>query len=215
MHTITKIALGLIGQLKPEAGSGIADPLIELPLPDLQSGMLLMQALKERQSSRVFMSEPLPVQILSDLLWSAVGINRPESGGHTAPSATHPNEMDVYAALPVGLYKYDPESHVLQLVSTNDVRRVTGYQDFVDQAPLDLIYVSDHARMKLVPSSQMALQSAMNVGAMAQNVSLYCASAGLAVVVRGWFDSDALSKAMNLTSDQKVILAQTIGFPKF
>lgn len=215
MHTITKIALGLIGQLKPEPATGVAEQIIELPAPDTQGGMPLMQALLERQSRRVYLPTPLPLQILSDLLWCAVGINRPESGGHTAPSATHPNEIDVYAALAEGLYKYDPELHLLQLVRASDVRGVTGYQDFVDQAPLDLIYVSDHARMKLVPASEMAIQSAMNVGAMAQNVSLYCASAGLAVVVRGWFNRDALSDAMNLSPDQQVILAQTVGYPKF
>lgn len=215
MHTITKIALGLIGQLKPEPARGVAEQLIELPAPDLQGGLPLMQALKERQSRRVFLPTPLPLQTLSELLWSAIGINRAEEGGHTAPSATHPNEMDVYAALAEGLYKYDPELHLLHLVRASDVRGVTGYQDFVDQAPLDLIYVSDHARMKLVPPAEMAIQSAMNVGAMAQNVSLYCASANLAVVVRGWFNSEALSSAMNLTPDQQVILAQTVGYPKF
>lgn len=215
MHTLTKIALGLIGQLKPEPVAGEPSQIIELPVPDLQGGMPLMQALKERQSSRVFSSTPLSLQTLSELLWCAIGINRPESGGHTAPSATIPNEMDVYAALPDGLYKYDPELHVLELVTASDVRRVSGYQDFVDEAPLDLLYVSDHARMKLVPPAEMAIQSAMNVGAMAQNVSLYCASAGLSVVVRGWFDEDALAKAMGLSPRQQVVLAQTIGHPKF
>jgi SagB-type dehydrogenase family enzyme len=214
VNTLTKIALGLIGQLKPESAIGDTGPVIELPAPDKQGGIPLMQAFNQRQSSREFIPDRLPLQVMSDLLWAAFGINRPEFGGHTAPSAMHANEIDVYAALPEGLYRYDPDRHTLRLVSAMDVRRVTGYQDFVDDAPLDLIFVADHSRMKLIPVAQHEALSAANVGAIAENVYLYCASAGLSVVVRAWFDRKALSEAMKLDADQHIVLTQTLGYGK-
>lgn len=93
-------------------------------------------------------------------------------------------EVDVYLALPQGLYRYDPQHHGLQRTVEKDVRRATGYQDFVDDAPLDLIFVANHARMKLVPASQREAYASVAAGAMAQNIALYCASAGLVGVVR-------------------------------
>lgn len=214
MSTLTKLALGLIGQLKPKGAIGTAGPVIELPAPDKQGGIPLMQALNQRQSSREFVPDRLPLQVMSDLLWAAFGINRADFGGHTAPSAMHANEVDVYAAMPDGLYRYDPDAHLLRLMSATDVRPVTGYQDFVDDAPLDLIFVADYSRMKLESAQQHEAFSAANVGAIAQNVYLYCASAGLGVVVRGWFDRKALTEAMGLKPDEHIVLTQTLGYRK-
>lgn len=211
MSLLTKMALGLIGHMRPDAPMGDGSALRVLPPPQTQSGMPLMQALSRRQSSRAFDAAALPDQTLSDLLWAAAGINRPEHGGRTAPSAMNGQEVDVYLALPEGLYLYDPQAHALQRMLAADVRRVTGYQDFVDAAPLDLVYVADHARMKLVPAAHREAYASTAVGAMAQNVYLYCASAGLSTVIRAWFDRQALATAMGLGTDQQVMLAQTVG----
>jgi SagB-type dehydrogenase family enzyme len=153
----------------------------------------------------------LPLQTLSDLLWAAAGINRADHAGRTAPSAMNAQEVDVYVALPEGLYRYDPVAHALQRVVAADVRRVTGYQDFVDTAPLDLIYVADHTRMKLIPAAQRESYASAAAGAMAQNVYLYCASAGLSTVIRAWIDRQALAQAMSLGTDQQILLSQTVG----
>lgn len=213
MNTLTKMALGLIGQLKPQAAKGDAMMAIQLRPPQIEGGMPLMEALQLRQSQREFETKALPPQTLSNLLWAAAGINRDALGGRTAPSAMNAQEVDVYVALPSGLYQYDAPSHALNLVSATDVRRVTGYQDFVDKAPMDLVYVADHARMKLVPAAQRESYASVAAGAMAQNVSLYCASAGLASVIRAWLDRTALAQAMGLDDDKQVLLAQTVGFP--
>ena len=109
-----------------------------------------MEALEKRHSSREFAADALPLPLLSNLLWAAYGVNRAD-GGRTAPSALNAQEIDVYVALPEGAYLYDHEAHALNLVVRSDLRRVTGYQDFVDEAPLDLVYVADHARMAMVP----------------------------------------------------------------
>jgi len=211
MNTLTKLALGLLGQNKPEPAQGDAADSIVLPAANTDGGLPLMQALAQRQSQREFAPEPLPLAMLSNLLWAAAGLNRPGLGGRTAPSALNAQEVDVYVALPNGLYRYAALGHALHLVRAIDVRRVTGYQDFVDTAPLDLIMVADYSRMKLVPVSQRMAYAYTCAGAMAQNVYLYCASEGLATVIRAWLDRDALTKAMGLGSEQQVLLSQTVG----
>lgn len=213
MNPLTKMALGLIGQLKPQPATGDAASTTYLPAANTTGGLPLMQALARRQSLREFNPAPLPLQMLSDLLWAAAGINRPELGGCTAPSAMNAQEVDVYVALPDGLYRYAAPTQTLHLVSATDVRRVTGYQDFVDTAPLDLVFVADHARMKLVPVAQREAFAFAAAGAMAQNVYLYCASSGLATVIRAWLDRQALAQAMGLSNDQQVLLSQTVGRP--
>jgi len=211
MNTLTKLALGLIGQVKPQPPVGDASSKIDLPPPSLSGGMPLISALSDRQSRREFAPDPLPPQTLSDLLWCAAGINRHALGGRTAPSAMNAQEVLLYVAMPQGLYLYEPQRHELQLRVASDVRRVTGMQDFVDTAPLDLVYVADHSRMELVPVAQRSAYAFASVGAMAQNVYLYCASAGLATVIRAWFDRDALSLAMGLPADRQLLLSQTVG----
>jgi len=213
MNTLTKMALGLLGQLHGQPATG--KTLGEMPLPPARTtgGLPLMEALLHRHSEREFRPDTVPPQQLSDLLWAAAGINRAEHGGRTAPSALNAQEVDVYVALPQGLYRYEPQRHVLLLVKAEDVRRVTGYQDFVDHAPLDLVYVADHGRMKTVPAAMRESYASIAAGAMAQNVYLCCASAGLATVVRAWFDRQALGQAMGLGPDQQILLTQTLGWP--
>ena len=213
MNTLTKLALGLIGQNRPRPADGDGGPSLSLPPPRLDGGLLLMQALAHRQSRRDFSPEPLDEATLGDLVWAAAGVNRPEHGGRTAPSAMNAQEVMLYAAMARGLYRYEPAVHELRRVVASDVRGVTGYQDFVDDAALDLIYVADHRRMGLVPASQRAAYAFAAAGAMAQNVYLACASAGLATVVRAWFDRDALARAMHLSNDEQLLLAQTVGRP--
>lgn len=214
MNTLTKMALGLIGHLTAQPAIGDAASTTQLPPASTSGGLPLMQALAQRQSLREFDPAPLADQSLSDLLWAAAGINRPALGGRTVPSAMNAQEVDVYAALPTGLYRYAAMTHTLHLVTATDVRRVTGYQDFVDTAPLDLVFVADYARMKLVPAAQRESYASTAAGAMAQNVYLYCASAGLATVIRAWIDRGALAQALGLNNDQQVLLAQTVGRPK-
>ena len=123
-------------------------------------------------------------------------------------------EIDVFVALPTGAYRYGPDAHALRLVAASDLRRVTGYQDFVDDAPLDLVYVADHARMGLVPVGQRAAYAHAAAGAIAQNAYLFAASNGLATVIRAWIDREAIATALGLTHDQQVLLSQTVGFPQ-
>ena len=187
---------------------------IQLPPPQTEIGKPLMQVLKLRQTSRSFDSKKLPLQELSNLLWAANGINRPESGKRTAPTAVNWQEIDVYVALPEALYLYEARTHSLTMVVAKDLREATGSQGFVKDAPLNLIFVADFAKMKNASEENKNLYSGTDTGFISQNVYLYCASQGLATVVRGMVDRPSLSKAMQLRPDQKIILAQTVGYPK-
>ena len=187
---------------------------LQLPAPQTDSGRPLMQVLKERSTSRSFSAQKLPLQVLSNLLWAAFGVNRPESGRRTAPSAKDRQEIDIYVAMAEGLYVYEAKTHVLQPVLAVDIRAMTGRQSFVADAPVNLVYVADLGRMGKVSKEEQDLYSAADTGFISENVYLFCASEGLATVVRGSVDRETLAKAMRLRPDQKIILAQTVGYPK-
>ncbi len=187
---------------------------VKLPVPQTEGGKPLMQALKERKTSREFSPKELPLQVISDLLWAANGINRQASGHRTAPSAMNMQEIDIYIAKADGLYLFDAKENSLIPVLAEDIRAATGSQSFVKDAPVNLIFVADLAKMSRASAEAIDSFAAADTGFISQNVYLYCASAGLATVVRGWFDKPALAKAMKLRIDQRIIFAQTVGYPK-
>lgn len=196
------------------AGTMLAQDLkpIALPPPQTGGGRPLMQVLKERKTSREFASEKLSAQVLSNLLWAAFGINRPE-GKRTAPSAMNWQEIDIYVATADGLFLYEAKANRLEPVLTQDVRAATGTQPFVAGAPVNLVYVADLSKTSGA-ASDIPLYTSADVGFIAQNVYLFCASEGLATVVRGSVDRAALAKVMKLRPEQKIVLAQTVGYPK-
>jgi SagB-type dehydrogenase family enzyme len=186
---------------------------VQLPSPQTTGGRPLMEVLKDRKSTRDFGSGTLSQQMLSNLLWAAFGINRPD-GRRTAPSALNWQEVSIYVATPEGVYVYDAKTNVLQPVLAGDFRASTGTQSFVKDAAVNLVYVSDLSRTESTAPSEAEMYTAADVGFIAQNVYLYCASEGLAVVVRGTVDKPALAKTLKLQPQQRIILAQSVGYPK-
>ena len=184
---------------------------VALPQPQSDRGRPLMRVLKDRKTTRDFAPDRLPQQVLSNLLWAAFGVNRPD-GRRTAPSAMNWQEMDIYVATSDGLFIYDAKGNRLEPVLAQDIRPATGMQPFVAGAPLNLVYVADRAKVGSGPDTEMF--TAADAGFISQNVYLFCASEGLATVVRGSIDRVALAKAMKLRPQQKIILAQTVGYPK-
>jgi SagB-type dehydrogenase family enzyme len=178
---------------------------IKLPAPDRTGGKPLMQALNERQSIRSYQDRELTPQQLSDLLWAANGFNRDDK--RTAPTANNRQELELYVTTMSGVYFYDARNHLLKEVKKGDHRAQAGSQDFVAQAALNLIFVSD---MEKASSKEYAYT---NCGFVAQNVYLYCASEGLGAVVRGSFDKDKLRELLKLPSNQEVLLTQSVGYP--
>ncbi len=201
------IVLALYGRSFAQTGQRIT-----LEEPRKTGGMPLMEALDNRQSIRSFSRDELSSQDLSNLLWSAFGINR-EDGRRTAPSARNWQPFDIYLIMADGWYVYEPTDHSLIRLGEEDLREYAGGQDFVRTAPVNLFYVSDYERISAVRPEMRELHSATDVGFIAQNVYLFCASEGLATVVRGAIDRDMLHEVLNLRPEQRVILGQTVGYP--
>jgi SagB-type dehydrogenase family enzyme len=187
--------------------------VVRLPPPDTDGGLPLMAALKRRHSSREFSGKPLPPQVLSNLLWAACGVNRADTRGRTAPSARNWQEIDLYVATRDGLFLYEPQPHGLKRLDTLDVRAASGMQEFVASAPVNLVYVADLSRIEAADDSERRFYTAADAGFIAQNVYLYCASYNLATVVRGLVDRRHFAQLANLKARQRVLLAQTVGYP--
>ena len=210
----TSAAAGAILWVTPTVALAQETTSIQLSKPQTGSGNSLMQLLWKRMSSREFSPEPLPVGILSNLLWAGFGINRTD-GKRTAPSAHNAQDIDIYVILAGGLYLYDAKANQLKLLLAEDLRALAGTQPYVKEAPVNLVYVSDYAKLgDKEPNESKILLSGAHAGLIAENIYLYCASEGLATVVRAMIDIPRLSSAMKLRSDQKIILAQSVGYPR-
>jgi SagB-type dehydrogenase family enzyme len=186
---------------------------VALPAPQTSGGKPLMQALKERHSTREFTTEKLSPQVLSNLLWAGWGINR-EDGRRTAPSASNRQEIEIYAVMADGAYVYDAKGNTLKPVAAGDLRKVTGSVAYVAEAPLNLVYVADFSKMGNGDENNKNSTANANAGFIAQNVYLFCASEGLGAGVRGSVPKAELSKALNLRPDQRIVFAQTVGHIK-
>jgi nitroreductase len=224
MSTVHTIRIALISLLLlPGAASAVAQEpaaapaqepaLLRLPKPQTEGGKPLMDVLSQRKSTREFGDRKLPEQTLSNLLWAAFGINRPD-GRRTAPSASNRQEVDIYAITADCAFLYDAREHALKPVVTSDLRPLAGTQPFVQEAPLNLVFVADYTRMGNSSDENKLLYSGADTGFISQNVYLYCASEGLVTVVRASVDKPALAKALGLRPEQRVVLAQSVGYPK-
>jgi len=187
---------------------------IKLPEPQKNIGKPLMEVLNLRQSSREFSSMPLPPQEISNLLWAAFGINRVESGKRTAPSARNKQEISIYVTTGEGVFVYDAKENALMQVLAEDIRNLAGKQEYVKDAPVNLLYIADVSKYKDTPQEELSLYCGADAGFIAENAYLYCASQGLAVVVRAMIDKEALAKKLELKPEMKIILGQSIGYPK-
>lgn len=206
---IAFITLGLAVSLQAQELKAI-----QLLPPDMNAGKSLMQALNARKSSREFSVKMLPLQELSNLLWAANGMNRPDKGKHTAPSASNWQDIDIYVILAEGIYMYDATLSQLKPVVAGDFRALSGTQAFVATAPVNLVFVSDYARMKNAKEESRPAYAAADAAFIAENVYLYCASADLAVVVRASVDKEKLAPVLQLSVNQHIVLAQTVGYPQ-
>ncbi len=192
--------------------SSLAAGPVQLPSPQTDGGKPLMQVLKNRVSARAFSAEKLSAQTLSNLLWAAFGISRPD-GRRTAPSARNWQEIDIYVASADGLFLWDAKKNTLQPILSEDIRALTGTQAYVKDAAVNLIFVADLSKATGGGWDQNS-EIAADTGFISENVYLFCASEGLATVVRGLIDRPALAKTMKLRPDQRITLAQSVGHPK-
>jgi hypothetical protein len=175
-----------------------AQKTISLPAPDKTGGKSLMEALWLRKSTRQFSEQPISQQNLSNLLWAAWGINRQEGEHRTVPTGMNKKDAELYVALDGGVWRYNAKSHELELaLELPDVRARLG------GAPATLLYAA---------TADNAF-SGLHVGSMYQSAALYCASAGMANVVKR-DRSDALNGILALPSGYKIFIIQLVGMPK-
>jgi len=196
-----------------QTGTASETRAMQLPPARTAGGKPLFEALKLRRSTREYSKRPLEAQVLSDLLWSAYGINRP-TGDRTAPYWRHVMVIDVFAVMASGTWLYDPKAHALVLHLQDDLRAKTGLQAFVGDAPLNLVYVAHGERMQDISAEDRRLYASADACFIGQNVYLCCASEGLATVFRGAVDYKGLADAMHLGAGQFVTFAQTVGYPR-
>jgi len=196
---------------------------IVLPKPEKDGGKSVMTSLSERKTTRTIGSKELPLQVLSNLLWAGFGVNR-DSGsfgkqGRTAPSASNSQEIDLYVALPLGVYLYEAGAHQLLPVAEGDFRKRSG-RGKATTAPLNIFYVADLSRYDLGPEQpdrkigDPEVQKSYyftDTGFIAQNIYLCAASFGLSA----WFhncDKENTVGEFKLRPDQRVLFAQTVGY---
>ncbi|MDR0646336.1 MAG: SagB/ThcOx family dehydrogenase [Elusimicrobiota bacterium] len=172
--------------------------IIKLKTPQFANAKSLMTSFGERKSVREFADVQLSEQVLSDLLWAAIGVNRPD-GRRTAPTAMNRQEIDVYACLKEGAYLYNAGKNQLELVSKQDCRLIG--------APITLLIVGDTAKN----SERWAI---FDAGAVSQNISLFCAGTGLATVPRGQMPAEDLKKMLKLKDSRQIIINHPVGYPK-
>ncbi len=187
---------------------------IKLNAPQTDTGMCVLQALKERKSVRNYADKPLALQDLSNLLWAADGISR-EDGRRTAPSSGNVQEFDIYVIRADGIYVYEPKNQELIPVAAGDYRKYAGVQGYVATAPINLIYVANTDKYKATTDENAKLLIAnLDVGFIAENVALFSASVGLASVPRASINKEELSPILKLRPEQKIIFGQTVGYPQ-
>lgn len=187
---------------------------ITLPAPSMEGGQPLLTLLARRASTREFAPDALPAQTISNLLWAAWGISRPD-GRRTAPSASNRQEIDIYVVLPAGAYVWDAKANILQPVAAGDHRAATGSQPYVGGAALNLVYVADTTKLsRPATDPQQMLNIGADTGFISQNVYLFCAQEGLGTVVRAMVDKPPLAKILKLRDTQLIVLAQTVGVRK-
>lgn len=186
---------------------------IVLPAPQREGGLPLMEALMKRRSSRKFSGREIDLQTLSNLLWATFGYG---GGGkrRTAPSSHNRQETDLYVALPSGAYIYAPAENVLKQILEEDIRPLTGLQDFVSEAPLNVIFVADTSKITGKDERGTIETAYVDTGFISQNLYLYCASAGLGTVTRAMVDKVALAEKLSLRPEQIITLVQTVGYPQ-
>jgi hypothetical protein len=196
---------------------------ITLPKPEKDGGKSVLASIQERKTIRTVSPDPLPPQMLSNLLWAAFGVNRPEGvrgkPGRTAASASNSQEIDLYVALPQGVYLYEAVPHRLTPVVAGDFRARSG-RGAAGTAPVNIFYVVDLGRYVIAGQPDRSIGDAevqksyyfVATGLIASNVYLFAASQGLAA----WFhncDKVNTPKEFKLRPEQRVLFAQTVGYP--
>jgi hypothetical protein len=224
-RTFVKTLSGLSVGVGPVFASTEALKPIILPDPEKEGGKSVMAALQERHTNRSISPRALPLQVLSNLLWAAFGVNRERASfgkaGRTAPSASNSQEIDLYVTLANGVYLYEAIPHHLKPVVPGDYRSRAGRRG-ASSAPVNIFYIADLSRYDLGPGQpdphigEPEVQKSYyytDTGFIGQNVYLFAAAHGLVA----WFhncDHQSTPREFKLKSHQRVLFAQSVTPPE-
>ena len=213
---------------------------IKLNEPNKTRGVPVMEAFALRASVREWSEKDLGLQDLSDLLWAANGINRPD-GKRTAPSAMNAQDVDIYVFMKDGAYLYDAAAHALKPIVAGDHRaEVTarpggpgakpaakpgekpeakpeskpGPAGPPSPAPVLLILVSDISKFTRGETAGKLEIAALDTGIVSQNIALFCAGTGLATRPRASMDKAKIKELLKLTDAQYPLLNMPVGHKK-
>lgn len=189
------------------------EEILNLPDPNKEGGKPLMETLSERSSARNFSNQEMPMQKLSDMLWAAFGINRSESGKRTAPTSRNVQDIDIYLTTKDGAYQYLPEENALKVITDRDIRKHMGGQDFVADAAVNIVYVSDFSKYPGDDDERKLMTASAHCGFIGQNVYLFAASEGLISVFRAMIDKELIHEKLNLKDNEHVVYSQSVGYP--
>ena len=194
--------------------SVMAQDVKRLPEPDKNVKMTLFQALQQRKSVREYSDKDIDDMKLSQLLWAAVGINRPD-GRLTSPTAINAQDITVYVCRKDGAWLYVAKENALHKVSDKDLRQaIAANQKFSAVAPVSLVIVTDNAKFRGGSTNGPSISGAIDSGYVSQNIDLACEALGLATVPRATMDKETLKKELKLTDDQHAILNHPVGYKK-
>ncbi len=198
MKNLTFLTLAGLAALGLSATAG---EVKQLPKPAITGGMPLMDAIDQRESGRFYdPDKAVDDQTLSEILWVAWGAN--SQGKRTIPTARNLQNMGLYVLTPTGTWRYDGYKNTLEKVNDRNLIPLCAQQPFVNDAPVQLLYTAVDDKW-----------GRCHVGSAYQNVYLYATSKGLATVIRGLIDADALTRELGLKGEERVIIHQTVGWP--
>lgn len=216
MKRVFQFLIFVIMTINPILGVGPDDPL---PAPRCrQNGMSLDEALRLRRSVREFdPAMPISRQQISDILWAASGINRPEEGKLTSPTAMNTQEIDLYVFDSVEVCKYIPKTNSLRKISDGDHRGLLAgtasfSQDFVKTAPVVILIVADCGKFE-TPAEKAVILGSIDAGFVSENIYLFCTANGLGTVARATMDVPGLRKLLHLSESQIPVLNNPVGYP--
>ena len=185
---------------------------IKLQAPEKSGYRTVMEAFWNRRADREFDSRDITLKDMSNLLWAATGVNRPETGKRTNPTAINLQEISLYVFLPGGVFLYNHTDHLLQRVADGDHRDlVAAGQDFAKEAPASLVIVVDTEKFG-ENAAGLQLMGAADAGIVSQNINLFCAANGMATVTRGTMNREGIIALLGLTDKQQPMLNNPVGY---
>lgn len=187
-----------------------AQEVKQLPQPDMQLSVTLTEALQKRRSDREYNADrDITDQQLSQILWAACGVNRPDKKLLTIPTAINAQDIQVYVCRKDGVALYQPYDNTLKKVSSEDIRPLLAErQQNMKNAPVFLLIVSDQEKFR----HNAEVYGAMDAGYASQDICLMCAALGLKAVPRAMMNKEAVAKALGLGEKQILELNHPIGY---